>query len=483
MAVKKITKRWLFNNLGVILVILIALEVIFAFGIREFYYSSVRSTILAQSSVITSQLTSYAEDSSAVFASQVRTLVENFQERERMELMAIDINGKVTFTSSGFEPGNEVYMPDFTEALRSNSGTAEMVDVVNGEKIMAITVISPVVGEQLAAMRIAVSLDRIDQQIILFILVITLVCVAILFFVIFSSSYFINSIVNPVGEIGATARKIAQGDFGARLHKKNDDEIGELCDTINYMAEELSANERMKNDFISSVSHELRTPLTAIKGWAETLNDMHEEIDRETLGKGMRVINGDTDQRLPARIQNQSEDPEQNYRQRSCSALFLPYRKSAADHGRNSQRKVPSDDFRACKRKKHPYDHGQKTPCICPAMDTAQLSAQDCEHSQHHQRFLSPVQKKRHEKKYQVLQYIVQDNLDPVRDQKHLLRGMISSFGAFSGKPCGQFMCVILHALFSLRHLSVIYHIFRSFSAFLHERSDFVHERSKISET
>ena len=167
MAVKKITKRWLFNNLGVILVILIALEVIFAFGIREFYYSSVRSTILAQSSVITSQLTSYAEDSSAVFASQVRTLVENFQERERMELMAIDINGKVTFTSSGFEPGNEVYMPDFTEALRSNSGTAEMVDVVNGEKIMAITVISPVVGEQLAAMRIAVSLDRIDQQIIL----------------------------------------------------------------------------------------------------------------------------------------------------------------------------------------------------------------------------------------------------------------------------------------------------------------------------
>ncbi len=295
MAVKKITKRWLFNNLGVILVILIALEVIFAFGIREFYYSSVRSTILAQSSVITSQLTSYAEDSSTVFASQVRTLVENFQERERMELMAIDINGKVTFTSSGFEPGNEVYMPDFTEALRSNSGSAEMVDVVNGEKIMAITVISPVVGEQLAAMRIAVSLDRIDQQIILFILIITLVCVAILFFVIFSSSYFINSIVNPVGEIGATARKIAQGDFGARLHKKNDDEIGELCDTINYMAEELSANERMKNDFISSVSHELRTPLTAIKGWAETLTDMHEEIDPDTLGKGMRVINGETE--------------------------------------------------------------------------------------------------------------------------------------------------------------------------------------------
>ena len=48
--------------------------------------------------------------------------------------------------------------------------------------------------------------------------------------------------------------------------RKYDDEIGDLCDTINYMAGEISAAENVKNDFISSVSHELRTPLTAIKG-------------------------------------------------------------------------------------------------------------------------------------------------------------------------------------------------------------------------
>lgn len=128
-----------------------------------------------------------------------------------------------------------------------------------------------------------------------FIAIITLIGVAIIFFVILSSSYFINSIVIPVGEMGKTARRIAQGDFKARLEKKNDDEIGELCDTINYMAEELSANDRMKNDFISSVSHELRTPLTAIKGWAETLADMGGEVDPEMLAKGMRVITSETE--------------------------------------------------------------------------------------------------------------------------------------------------------------------------------------------
>ena len=295
MAVKKITKRWLFNKLGVILVILIALEIGFAFGIRAFYYNNVQAAIMTQANIVVSQLNAYAEDSSAVFSEQVRSLVENFQERNRMELMTVDIDKKVTFTSSGFEPGSNIQMPDFDDAMKAADGVGRFTGVINGEKIMAITRASPVVDQQIAAVRFAVSLDLVDQQIILFILILTLVCVAIIFFVIFSGSYFINSIVNPVGEVGVTARKIAHGDFNARLAKRNDDEIGELCDTINYMAEELSQSERMKNDFISSVSHELRTPLTAIKGWAETIADMGGEVDPEMLSKGMRVITGETE--------------------------------------------------------------------------------------------------------------------------------------------------------------------------------------------
>ena len=296
MAVKKITKRWMVNNFGVILVILVALEVGFSFGIKAFYYNSVESVVLTQVNVVTSQLAAYAEDSSANYSEQVRGLVEGFQARDRMELMAVGLDKKVSFTSSGFEPGGDLSMPDFDMALLSPDGIGKFVGTIDGEKIMAITKISPSVGDQqLAAMRFAVSLELVDRQIILFILVITLVCIAIIFFVIFSGSYFIGSIVNPVGEVSVTARKIAHGDFNARLTKKNDDEIGELCDTINYMAEELSANDRMKNDFISSVSHELRTPLTAIKGWAETLADMGGEVDPEMLAKGMRVITSETE--------------------------------------------------------------------------------------------------------------------------------------------------------------------------------------------
>lgn len=124
MAVKKITKRWLFNNLGVILVILIALEIGFAFGIRAFYYNNVQAAIMTQANIVVSQLNAYAEDSSAVFSEQVRSLVENFQERNRMELMTVDIDKKVTFTSSGFEPGSNIQMPDFDDARRPPTASA-----------------------------------------------------------------------------------------------------------------------------------------------------------------------------------------------------------------------------------------------------------------------------------------------------------------------------------------------------------------------
>lgn len=106
-----------------------------------------------------------------------------------------------------------------------------------------------------------------------------------------SGRFFLRSIVGPVKEMSQTARKIAEGDFETPdLAKKYDDEIGDLSDSINYMAHELKQTEQLKNDFISRVSHELRTPLTAIKGWSETMLLTGDDIDRQTFQKGMNVI-------------------------------------------------------------------------------------------------------------------------------------------------------------------------------------------------
>jgi signal transduction histidine kinase len=79
------------------------------------------------------------------------------------------------------------------------------------------------------------------------------------------------------------------GEFKTQIESDRNDEIGELCDAVNYMASELDRAENLKNDFISSVSHELRTPLTAIRGWGETAK-MSIGFDDSLVEKGLDVV-------------------------------------------------------------------------------------------------------------------------------------------------------------------------------------------------
>ena len=105
----------------------------------------------------------------------------------------------------------------------------------------------------------------------------------------FSNLYFVRSIVEPLGVVTDTAKRIAAGPYGIQIEKKFDDEIGDLIDSIDDMSLKIKQSERMKSEFISSVSHELRTPLTAINGWAETI--MNGEVrDAEDVKKGMGII-------------------------------------------------------------------------------------------------------------------------------------------------------------------------------------------------
>jgi len=293
-AVKRITRRWLLNNFGVIIIIIIIIEAAFAFGITNYYYNSVEQALESRADVANSMFAQYSNDSRVDFSSQVRDYVAGFSAKDKMEMMTIDQSGAVALTSSGFSPENPRDLPDYEIAKASPERSGRYVGRWSGgEHIMAVTVIFPMEEEPVAAVRFVTSLTNVDRQIALLVLSMVLLGVVVLIPILFSSSYFIGTIVNPVGEVGETARRIAQGDFEARLTKRTDDEIGELCDIINYMAGELSNAEKIKNDFISSVSHELRTPLTAIQGWGETiLGDGGQ--DKETLRRGMNVIISET---------------------------------------------------------------------------------------------------------------------------------------------------------------------------------------------
>lgn len=74
-------------------------------------------------------------------------------------------------------------------------------------------------------------------------------------------------IIKPLAQINTVARKIAKGEVEKQVNLKANDEIGELAESFNSMADSLEKVEENRRQFISNVSHEIRSPITSIKGF------------------------------------------------------------------------------------------------------------------------------------------------------------------------------------------------------------------------
>ena len=304
-----IATRWFVNSFAVVAVVLTVMAIGLFFMLRQYYYGAVEQLLQTEANIIAGVITRYQESFGVVDPNEIRYSIEEFDKKNRMELMAINSGGQIALTSSGFSPSENYDMPDLRIAQTSPGGTGQYIGSFGdtGEKYMAVTVMLPQLQSNqsdlhnvYSAIRLVASLESVDSQIYTFTMFVGLLSISALLLLLFLGLYFIRSIVSPLRQIGNTARRLAGGDFSVRITQtKNNDEIGALCRVINHMADELETSESLKNEFISSVSHELRTPLTAIKGWGETVRDLSSE---PTTEKGMNVIITETD-RLTAMVE------------------------------------------------------------------------------------------------------------------------------------------------------------------------------------
>ncbi len=86
-------------------------------------------------------------------------------------------------------------------------------------------------------------------------------------------AYLSGTVLRPIGKINRTAKEYAKGNFEVRTGVKRKDEIGELSDSLEYMASELSKLDEYRKNFIANISHDFRSPLTSIKGYLEAMLD------------------------------------------------------------------------------------------------------------------------------------------------------------------------------------------------------------------
>lgn len=293
-----ITRRWVINTLSVIALILVVVNISAGVSMKRYYYQMAENTIdsKVQKPAVEAFFKPYIDSTDEMFQEGAREFVENFDYSYLMEVWVLDSTGKPIVNSAGFSVVSDKVLPDFSKAVSDGGTGLWMGKNHNREKVLVKTfLITNTSGETKGAVRLIVSLEDLDRQHMAYTVLITLLCTIAFGLVAFSGSFFIRSIVRPVGRINEAAKLIAKGDFNARVEFEDaKDEISELCSTVNYMSEEIARSDKVKNDFISTVSHELRTPLTAIKGWAETIRDM-DPSDAEMTEKGIDVIISEAD--------------------------------------------------------------------------------------------------------------------------------------------------------------------------------------------
>ena len=93
--------------------------------------------------------------------------------------------------------------------------------------------------------------------------------------------------VEPLNEMAVAARRFARGEFNVRVKDQGrQDEIGQLTEAFNVMADSLESSEQQRRDFIANLSHELKTPMTVIGGFADGLLDgtISQEEEKRYLG-------------------------------------------------------------------------------------------------------------------------------------------------------------------------------------------------------
>lgn len=280
-----IKNRLVKNFMLIILITVIVIEIVLIGGIRRYYYKSIEDILINQIEFSIGYSLKYL--SLGTIEDMVVNDVDLFWQNTKAQVQIFDEKGDLVMDSIGMSPKEVDKTSDIYRALSGDRVTSVSTSS-DGEAIMSVTKGIGQDDNMLGVVRFITSLEETNNLIRN--IVYLLLGVGGIVILISGGVAFIlaNSIVKPLNKITKIAGFMAEGNLNIRSDIVVPYEIGQLGNTLNYMADEILKKEEIKNDFISSISHELRTPLTSIKGWAITLQD--EDIEEEILLDGLNII-------------------------------------------------------------------------------------------------------------------------------------------------------------------------------------------------
>ena len=143
--------------------------------------------------------------------------------------------------------------------------TTSAVDLTSGKVVKTVVGVAYVAAE-------ASSLTELWRAVITIFIFTAVVVLCIAFL---TSSVTSLKQTKPRKEIAETARKFGHGEYELRVRGYEDrkDEVGELAEAFNAMADAIAKSEARRSEFVANISHELKTPMTTIAGFSDGILD------------------------------------------------------------------------------------------------------------------------------------------------------------------------------------------------------------------
>lgn len=205
---------------------------------------------------------------------------------EKGDILLVDASGYIFFVT------NEAYdslvftrfnFPDRDRLVEGNSIeiNGEMNPITNEEMSLFIKPVRSGMSYQ-GAIVVYTPLETIREPLNdIYVRIWTITATAVLLSVILIYYIAQRMLFKPLAELNTIARKISKGEVTQRVLVTSTDEIGQLSESFNSMAESLEQTDKNRRDFLSNISHELRSPITSMRGFIAGILDGIIPMDKE----------------------------------------------------------------------------------------------------------------------------------------------------------------------------------------------------------
>lgn len=258
----------------------IVIASILSFWFEDYYSKQRKEQLQQQSNIVGAAAVSYANISGDSNNLELQSVLDFVSKSVEADILLVDSLGYVYENSSSIHNNLKFTKLDLTDDKWTELKSGNAIELKGGESngFDESQVISYQPLREDGVFRgvvvIVTPLDKIREPLRKVYKIIWMSAVLALSISTIGISYISQKmLIKPIEEINNAAKKLAKGQVENRVHIHSNDEIGELAESFNFMADSLEKVDKNRREFISNVSHELRSPITSIKGFISGILD------------------------------------------------------------------------------------------------------------------------------------------------------------------------------------------------------------------